>query len=244
MSNVLPSSIKMRSTRDASSSIKEYLKRFLRVKQMDWQQAITNMSLLLYKPSAVFKESKRRLLIKQQYARDDPAFILLLAWFIIMVGYAYAISFQSGVFHHFKFMAWLILVDYLGVGIIISTLAWGWTNYWMNTQSSRNVVEWLYAFDVHVNSFFTFFIYIYLVQYIFVPFLLWKNWIAIAAGNALYAIGFSSYFYVTFRGYLEIDSLAKPKVFLYPIIPIVLFCILATLLKFSLVNFVIFKIYF
>jgi hypothetical protein len=48
-------------------------------------------------------------------------------------------------------------------------------------------VEWAYAFDVHTNAFFPFFLTLYAVQLFFFPVLLKDRWVCLWVGNTLYA---------------------------------------------------------
>ncbi len=50
-------------------------------------------------------------------------------------------------------------------------------------------VEWAYAFDVHTNAFFPFYLTLYLAQLFLVPVVLKDNWVCIWAGNTLYLAG-------------------------------------------------------
>lgn len=50
-------------------------------------------------------------------------------------------------------------------------------------------VEWAYAFDVHTNAFFPFYLTLYLAQLFLVPILLKDNWVCLWLGNTLYLAG-------------------------------------------------------
>lgn len=89
---------------------------------------------------------------KNQFARDDPAFLVLLSiWFIISA------SGLSLVLHlHFvgfiKFLLWVVLVDCILIGMIVASIFWFLTNFFL--KKSNQDVEWGYTFDVHLNAFF------------------------------------------------------------------------------------------
>lgn len=47
-------------------------------------------------------------------------------------------------------------------------------------------VEWAYAFDVHTNAFFPFFLTLYVAQLFILPVILRNNWLCLWLGNTLY----------------------------------------------------------
>ena len=51
-------------------------------------------------------------------------------------------------------------------------------------------VEWAYAFDVHTNAFFPFYLTLYLAQLFLVPIILKNNWICLFVSNTLYLAGY------------------------------------------------------
>ena len=92
---------------------------------------------------------------KNQFARDDPAFLVLLSmWFLISA------TGLSLVLHlHFvgfvKFLLWMIFVDCIFVGLIVASAFWFVTNRYMKRNPvSHEDVEWGFAFDIHLNAFF------------------------------------------------------------------------------------------
>ena len=55
-----------------------------------------------------------------------------------------------------------------------------------HSAPSDSVVEWAYAFDVHTNAFFPFYLTLYLAQLFLVPIVLRSNWICLFVSNTLY----------------------------------------------------------
>lgn len=55
-----------------------------------------------------------------------------------------------------------------------------------HSAPSDSRVEWAYAFDVHTNAFFPFYLTLYLAQLILVPIILKSNWICLFVSNTLY----------------------------------------------------------
>lgn len=50
-------------------------------------------------------------------------------------------------------------------------------------------VEWAYAFDVHTNSFFPFYLTLYVAQLILLPVITKDKWVCLLVGNTLYLVG-------------------------------------------------------
>lgn len=60
----------------------QYLRRIFRKNQMDFEFAIWQAVYLLVNPQKVYRNFHYRKETKDQYARDDPAFLVLLAIFL------------------------------------------------------------------------------------------------------------------------------------------------------------------
>lgn len=104
---------------------------------------------------------------KNQFARDDPAFIVLLAiWFIISAtGLSVVLGLPFASFLAFIF--WIVFVDFFGAGIVVASLFWVISNRYMRKGGSADDVEWGFAFDVHLNAFFPPLLIIHVFQLIF-----------------------------------------------------------------------------
>lgn len=59
-----------------------------------------------------------------------------------------------------------------------------------HTNPADTSVEWAYAFDVHTNAFFPFYLTLYLAQLFLVPIVLMDNWVCLWVGNTLYLAGY------------------------------------------------------
>ena len=56
------------------------------------------------------------------------------------------------------------------------------------------------------------------------PFLTDRDWfVSTLFGNSLWLIALSYYVYITFLGYRSLNILSNTKLFLYPLVPLVLF---------------------
>ena len=154
----------------------QYFQRLTDVHQMDIQSALDQMKTLLStRPQVVYKTSYYRKQTKNHWARDDPAFAALQGVFIVVAGIAYSVAFKTSLSNAISFLLYTVFWNWLGMGLIISTLCRDIANRHLVVQNSsshvRQQVEWLYAFDIHCNSFFPVFAVVCKLKLSAVPFL-------------------------------------------------------------------------
>ncbi|XP_014251137.1 protein unc-50 homolog isoform X2 [Cimex lectularius] len=199
-----------------------YLRRLLKFDQMDFEFAIWQMTYLFINPQKVYRNFQYRKQTKSQFARDDPAFfVLLLLWlFIASVGFTFVL--QLSVVSFIKFNLYIVFVDCILVGLCIATFLWFLSNkYLLKPSSVGQDVEWGYAFDVHLNAFFPPLVILHVIQLFFYNVFISKDWfISRLFGNSLWLISFIYYLYITFLGYSSLQILHKTQVLLSPVIPL------------------------
>merc|ERR1719433_1560642 len=133
-----------------------YMRRLLHYQQMDFEFAFWQMVYLLSNPKIVYKNFTYRKKTKAQFARDDPAFLVLLAGWLVVSSAGFAIVLGIGIVSFIKFLLYVIFVDCIGVGICIATILWFVSNKMLlKSQSTELDVEWGFCFDVHLNAFFS-----------------------------------------------------------------------------------------
>lgn len=156
---------------------------------------------------------------KHQWARDDPAFLVLLASFLcgklifnayipplpsnltlIVSAVAWGLVFGLGIIGILRAMLFMIIVDFVCVGSIVATFTWFMTNRFL-CQQQQQQVEWAYAFDIHCNSFFPLFLILYVIQFFCLKILIRSNIISLVTSNLLYLISITWYCYGTFLGF-------------------------------------------
>lgn len=70
------------------------------------------------------------------------------------------------------------------------------------TRSPEQSVEWLYALDIHFNSFFPVLLLLGVVQYVFLPFFIRTSWFNTLMADLLYIAAIAIYSFITFMGYM------------------------------------------
>lgn len=121
---------------------------------------------------------------KHQWARDDPAFLVLLSLYLcskrplncritmftiflfIVSSLGFTIALHLGFFGFWKFICWVVFVDCIGVGLCVASIMWLISNnlFTNKRHGTSFPVEWAYAFDVHLNALFPFLIILHGVQ--------------------------------------------------------------------------------
>ena len=186
---------------------------------MDFPAALDQMSLLLsLNPSSVYKTSYYRKQTKNHWARDDPAFVLLLTGLYTISNICYAVAFSLGLQGFLRLLATNLLLA--GGGGLATAAATRWyANEYLATHRSHSVkqnVELLYALDIHFNSSLLLFAYLHLLQFLLLPLLLTPTFLALLASNVLYAAATAHYWYITHLGYRALPFLKDTQHFLYP----------------------------
>ncbi|KAK7202763.1 UNC-50 family-domain-containing protein [Myxozyma melibiosi] len=223
-----------------SSRLPVVLRRLLKPPTLDFETAIWEICYLFIAPKKVYRQMYFR--TKNTWARDDPSFVLLLSGFLMLSAIAWGIAYSPGFLPIIKLMFNIVLIDFLAVGAIISTLGWVLVNKFLRQRSSGRgmmsmtqsdtKLEWAYCFDVHCNSFLIIWFCLYVLQFIMLPIIVKDNWISLFIGNLLYLGAFSYYVVITYLGYSSLPFLEHTEIILVPILAfVVLF--LASLFGFN-----------
>lgn len=211
----------------------EFVRRSFHTDQMEVDSALSQMWSLCTSPSVVFKLSKARKITKNHYHRDDPAFIVLQALFLSISAVAFGLALRSAWLHIAYMILYQFGISYVAVGAVVATATWSFANKFLMGRSQlhevRKDMEWQYAFDIHCNGYFPYFVCTHVLQFFLLPILRHDTFVAQLVANLLYGFGACAYCYVTFRGFLELPMLTRQQLFLYPIGGIVALAVLATL---------------
>jgi len=192
-------------------TLTQYLARLMDYSQMDVQATLDQMRSLMSFSTAemqkVYKMAYYRKQTKNHWARDDPCFVFLQIIFLVISSIAYCIAFRNEniIMSIINFSFHSIAINFLLTGVLVSTITRSIANKHLTLHNStshvRQQVEWLYAFDIHCNSFFPLFMLLYVVEFFLLPFVLTSSFVSFIISNTLFAISFSWYFFLTHLGY-------------------------------------------
>ncbi len=197
-----------------------YARRAFRPGQMDWEYACRQMVYLCTDPKKVYELSQYRNEARNQWARDDPAFLCLLFFFMVISSLSYGVAFQLESFEEFTVLIFFEFLKLFLFGSFMATVTSTIANSRMRgvgnyTQGEK--VEWLHSFDIHTNSYFLSWLQLSVLQYVLLPFLLQPGFFPALVANVLYVTGLSTYVFHTHIGYRSIPFLENTNLFIHPI---------------------------
>uniref|UniRef100_A0AC34RPF9 Uncharacterized protein n=1 Tax=Panagrolaimus sp. JU765 TaxID=591449 RepID=A0AC34RPF9_9BILA len=201
----------------AMAKLNRFVRRLVHFRQMDFEFAAWQMVYLLIHPQTVYRKFVYRKRTKDQWARDDPAFLVLLAASLLLSSILFAFVLNLSFSGFIAFFLWAVCVDCLLVGITIATILWFLSNKYLRRSQDQDV-EWGYCFDVHLNAFFPLLILLHVVlPLLFYGVVDYPNFFSRLVGNTVWFAATVYYVYITFLGYTALPILQKTHVFLYPI---------------------------
>jgi hypothetical protein len=173
---------------------------------------------------------------------------------------SYALLFKLTLSMTLKLFTYTYLFEFFLTSFLISSFTWflyttysrKYSNDYLRTQIDNNQkVEWFYAFDIHCNSFFPYFLIVHVLQFVLSPLIYKEGEIATIISSVLYFVAFSYYWYITFRGliiifiigYVELNYLKSTEKFLFPILILLIFFLFCIIFQFNLSIFMM-KLYF
>jgi len=226
-------------------TLTEYARRMLRFQHMDFEYTTWQMLYLCVNPRRIYRTTTSHARIRHQWARDDPAFVVILLYLLAVASLAWCLAFGFSGGETTATILYVLLVDFLAVGAVLASVGWWLSNTYLNETTAGTTewssgtgggqqaesVEWRYAFDVHCNSFVPLFLLLYVLQFLLLPVLLRDGHLAALLSNTLYLAAFCVYHYLTFLGYSELPYLRHPEYFVYPIAPIAAAYVLLLLLN-------------
>ncbi|CAH1961363.1 unnamed protein product [Acanthoscelides obtectus] len=132
----------------------KYFRKIFKFEQMDFEFAFWQMLYLFISPQKVYRNFHYRKQTKSQFARDDPAFLLLFAAWLCVTSIGFAIVLKLSFLQFIHFLLYTIFVDCIIIGILVATFFWFILNRYCRKKDEVQDVEWGYTFDVHLNAFF------------------------------------------------------------------------------------------
>ncbi|CDW76108.1 UNKNOWN [Stylonychia lemnae] len=188
--------------------IKHYIFKMVRPKQMDFDLALFLMINSLKSPAKLYQYTKRLKQIRNQWHRDDPCLVSSIIVILFIIGITYGIVLQKDfVTGYLQIAMKMILLHFALSGVIISFGCKFIAERYMRKEDKQSVhaainsIEPMYAFDIHCNSFFPFFVFAYLFQLLLLPLTNREGIIPLICSNTLHFIAAAYYWFLTFRGY-------------------------------------------
>ncbi|MCO5577605.1 hypothetical protein L7F22_031436 [Adiantum nelumboides] len=197
-------------------------------RQMDIEYTFWQMLHLCTSPKVVYQHTKYHKQTKNQWARDDPAFTVICSLLLAVAASAYCSAYGHSVAHACLTIISAVCFHFLLTGFLLATLCWALANNYLledtagHSHAVEQRVEWLYAFDIHCNSYFPLFVSLYVVHYFLSPLLVGHGVVPAIFSNLLFMVALSYYHYLNFLGYDVLPFLDKTTFLLAPIVIIIL----------------------
>ncbi|KAG8803979.1 hypothetical protein FRC20_001816 [Serendipita sp. 405] len=189
---------------------------------MDFERAIWELGTLIVMPRKVYRNVYFQKQTKNKWARDDPAFPILLCGLLVCSAISWSIVKNFPFIGVLGFCIKVLLRDFVLAALCASSVIWLLTNIFMTSSGmTESKIEWAYAFDLHCNGFFAIYIWLYVLQLFLLPLIIGPKWISLFLGNSLYLAAFLQYFYVVYLGLSVLPFLRRTNLFLVPLLPIV-----------------------
>ncbi|KAH9269653.1 hypothetical protein BASA83_008312 [Batrachochytrium salamandrivorans] len=101
-----------------------YVRRMLSLPQMDFELALWQMAYLVISPRRVYRNVYYNKQTKNHWARDDPAFHILIAFCMCVAAIAYGIAYSASFLGTLHLIVYTIFIEFIGAGLIIATTTW------------------------------------------------------------------------------------------------------------------------
>ncbi|XP_035542633.1 protein unc-50 homolog isoform X2 [Juglans regia] len=143
---MLPTVSKGRSSSSTSRSnpmFFQYLRRIVKWQQMDVEYTFWQMLHLCTSPKVVYQHTKYHKQTKNQWARDDPAFVVICSILLMVATLAYCAAYGHSAGHAVYVVISVLLFHFLITGVVIATSCWFLTNSYLREEAPFNshVVE-------------------------------------------------------------------------------------------------------
>ena len=187
----------------------DFMKKFYHFKQIDYYFAYMNI-IYCFSPLNLAEMSKTRKHLKNKYSRDDPGFLLLLIINLFISSICFNLT--LGKFSFFKIFHIFFLQTFgmlILSGLIIALISKIVFDKYLTASSSQSI-EFRHAFDIHINSFVTFYFFSIIIPYFLLPLCSQDNkFYQIFFTNVLFFYGILYYFYVSYVEYFSLPFIKK-----------------------------------
>ena len=181
----------------------DFMKKFYHFKQIDYYFAYMNI-LYCFSPINLAEMAKTRKHLKNKYARDDPGFLLIIIINLFISSICFNITLGKfslfKIFHIFFLQTFGMLILF---GLIIALISKIFFDNYLTISPSKSI-EYTHAFDIHTNSFVTFYFFSIIINYFLLPICGKDNkFFQIFISNVLFFYGILYYFYVSYVEYFS-----------------------------------------
>eukprot|EP00878_Enallax_costatus_P030192 GHUV01032853.1.p1 GENE.GHUV01032853.1~~GHUV01032853.1.p1 ORF type:complete len:305 (+),score=40.77 GHUV01032853.1:411-1325(+) len=124
-----------RRTKGQHGYFSTYFRRIVKPRQMDFEYTFWLMLQLCISPKTAYRHTSYHKQTKNQWARDDPAFVVVLCLLVAMAATAYCVTFGDNLWHSLLTILSAVVVDCLLLGIAIATAGWFIANRFLRKKN-------------------------------------------------------------------------------------------------------------
>jgi hypothetical protein len=212
----------------------DFLKKFYHFKQIDYYLAYMNI-IYCFSPLNLAEMSKTRKHLKNKYSRDDPGFLLIIIINLFISSICFNLTLSNfsiyKIFNIFFVQTFVLLIL---SGLIIALITKILFDNYLNCSSSQSI-EYTHAFDIHTNSFVSFYFFSIIIPYFLLPICSKDHKLfEIFISNIFFFYGILYYFYVSYVEYFSLPFIRKSQKINYIFWIIVIMFFIINLFKINL----------
>jgi len=139
---------------------------------------------------------------------------------------AFGISLQATPFRIVYNVLFKCSISHIACGLFLATGLWFFVSRFLMASGTslphevRREVEWQFCLDIRCNAYAGYAFLTQYVHYVLLQLVLKRSWLATLLSNLMFAVAVSSYLYVTLRVLVELPSLHRQQIVLYPILAV------------------------
>ncbi|VDM32475.1 unnamed protein product [Hydatigera taeniaeformis] len=191
----------------ANEKAKKYFSRFYKFRQMDFEYASWQMVNIFVSPQKLYRNFSYHHSTRNQWARDDPAFMILFIPWMLVSTTIYSAILGHSFWGWLKLLLWSLTVECVTSGLLVAT---GIRQFSSNSDDE----SWAYAFDIHLNALFPCIIILRIIQPMFFyckSIVRRPTFLGSFIGNSFWLAGILYYVYITFLGYKALPFLRHTR---------------------------------
>ena len=95
-----------------SATASEYLRRVLRFQHMDFEYTVWQMLYLCVNPTRIYRTTTYHSRTKHQWARDDPAFVVVVLYLLLVAVLSWCLAFGASGVELLTTTLYVVCVDF------------------------------------------------------------------------------------------------------------------------------------
>ncbi|KAB1208438.1 hypothetical protein CJ030_MR7G022704 [Morella rubra] len=116
----------------------QYLRRIVKWQQMDVEYTFWQMLHLCASPKVVYQHTKYHKQTKNQWARDDPAFVVICSLLLAVATLAFCAAYDHSAVHTIYVVVSVLLFHFIVTGAVMATCCWFLTNSYLREEAPSN----------------------------------------------------------------------------------------------------------